>query len=103
MSELPLRAPCANRSVRAAFAGASDSLTSDQVVDLRRVGARTIRCGLNRLMLHAVRANARDTGHRSAMSSDHPLRTGRPIADLRVRAQGRVRPETTNWTRAVGR
>jgi hypothetical protein len=82
VSELRHNAPGANPSVRAIFVGASESLTSDQVVDLCRVSRWTIGCGLNRLELHAVGAHARDPGHYPATWPDHCLRTGRRIADL---------------------
>jgi hypothetical protein len=80
VSELPLRAPCANPSVRATFASASESLTSDKVVDLCRVIGRIIHCGLDCLKLHAVGGHARDPGHYCAMSRHHCVK--RRIADL---------------------
>ena len=82
MSELPLHAPGANPGVRATFASASESLTSDQAVDLCRVSRRTIRSRLNRLELHTVGAHARHPDHYSGMSPDHCLGTGMRIADL---------------------
>jgi hypothetical protein len=76
--------PCAGNfcSRRVHLGDRPESLASDHVADLCRISGKAIRCGVNRLNLHALSAHARDPGDYSGVSPDHRLRTGELIANL---------------------